>query len=375
MIKFNNKQSKLFLIITLVVLLVLPFFATAKNYTTFINGKKTSIPALKQSPSGLIFVSEDLIRSMGDSIVSKKGNTIIVKKGSKQLKFVANKTTYWVNGKAKPIATKTVRGKKVTVYAVPKIIKGKFYLPLSVLQTEFCYKVQIKGYSIYLTKPVASNTNKTNNTNLKLTGNPIYDYYLRKPIYDFGSKKLEKFTLLPKLGTPKTGNDKLSLKEGWVMPVLDEFATDNVNKDFEILKNKLEMGLFAPAVDNSIYYSPFGINKGWECIVLGHSNAPHAFVTIWYRYPYYNQDDVSGEIMSKINFIFPQILRFYFPTKWEVIWDNIVGNSGSLERGVIYNLDGREFLASDSAPIYFISEKGGKLDRNFYLIKQGLKGN
>jgi len=361
---------KRFTLFILTLSLILnPFILTKTNasstYKIYINNSKTNIQTTTQQ--GLIFVSEDLIRQMGDSI-SRQGNSVIVKKSNKELRFTVGKNSYTINGKQKLISSKKV---------YPKTIQNKVFLPLSVLQNELGYKVQIKGRNIYITKPTTNSTNNTktnyntnsvnnpNFKNAKLTGNPIYDYYLRKPYKEAGNSKRMLWTkLMPKLGIPQPGNDKLDLETGWVMPYLNTFATDNWEKDTETLKNSLEMHYFAPGVDKSIAYSPDMINGGWEVLQLNYSEEYKTY-GLWYRYPYKDETDVNGSAIAKMNFIHPQILRFYFPTKWELIWDNVVGNhaSGTLERGVIYQLDGREFIADYDLPVFIWSRKGEPINR------------
>lgn len=375
----------------LIIMLTLSYSAIAEtkdtnSYVIYINGTKSTIPSFKQSPSNLVFVSEDLITKMGDKVV-KQGNSIVVKKGNKQLKFQNGKTVYWVNGKSKSLATKKVKGKTVPVYAIVKSIGGKLYIPLSVLQNEFGYPVKMSGNTIYVGKLPTPNTNTTNtNTGHKLTGNnPIYDYWVQHPVTLNDVKQYDVKTtpkmFFPKLGTPSEDNDirvfenNRGFKSGWVMPVLpsNTFATDNWEKDRETLKKYLEMGDFN-SWGGAIKYSPSGKNAGWETMVLGVENKPAVDYIIWFRYywyPFYNE--MTAFENQKINWIHPQVLRFYFPTKWQEIWENAIGRSQTIYVGRIYVFDGREFMVDKNDGCFYFSKKGGKLDRNDEYVKRGLE--
>ncbi|MCX7884463.1 MAG: copper amine oxidase N-terminal domain-containing protein [Caloramator sp.] len=381
----KNKKGIIIIILTL-ILTTISLSALAVTNNIYINGTKTSISLFTQSPSNLIFVSEDLITKMGDKIV-RQGNSIIVKKGNKQLKFQEGKTVYWLNGKSKPLATKKVSGKTVPVYAIVKSINGKLYVPLSILQTELGYPVKISGSIVYVGKlPANTQTNNDNiNKGHKLTGNnPIYDYWVQHPITLNDVKQFDVKTtpkmFFPELGTPAEDNDirvfenNRGFKSGWVMPVLpiNMFATDDWDKDRETLKKYLEMDDFDSW--GAIKYSPSGIKAGWETMVLGVENKPGVDYTIWFRYywyPFYNETTAFEN--QKINWIHPQVLRFYFPTKWQEIWENAIGRSETIYVGRIYKFDGREFMVDKTSGSFFFSVKGGKLDRNYWRVKEGLE--
>lgn len=169
----------------------------------------------------------------------------------------------------------------------------------------------------------------------------------------------------PIIGVPTANNNELNLENGWVLPVLKSTSTDDVEKDAKILEDELELTPTTPEEsyenDNAlaIYYPQSGsvARTSLGNPFAGDTVGPQCFNEITfleYNMPY-------DKWMSKLPYINAQLLKFYFPTQWQNIYNKLMADQFKDADRFVW--DGREVVVevSPMTVIIAMSKKGEKL--------------
>ena len=138
--------------------------------------------------------------------------------------------------------------------------------------------------------------------------------------------------VMPKFGHPGMYNKYTFIDNNWIIPMLKSKATKDPIKDFKTLSDELQI----PLGNNSrgIWYSPLNqstVDTSMAASVHPNGKEVGLIMNNYFNYKY-------SPYASKQDYIFPQILKFYFPTKWELLHKNLIGARSDFQIGKEYDL-------------------------------------
>lgn len=311
-----------------------------ENTKVYISGGQTFVPA------------EDFARAAGDEVTSTMNSLTITHNGDSYY-FSSGQNVYRVNGNPINMSVEEKNGVKVPSGAKSKAINHKVYVPINVLVNVLGYDVHEDTQTIWFgEKPSVSIESSSNSTNSSNTVGNI------------------------------TENMKKSLDDGWVVPQLPDNirSTDDLLADSQALQKYLEFeqnGL----TPTSAKFNPFNNGFDYSTAAVGPIYSGE-FTSIYFQGYYFPDSDAY---MKKVNYINPQVLKFYFPTSWQWINDKYI-DGGDLS-GSRIRIDGRDtfFSSGSSSQTIHISKVGGELGNDIpnlpnsistvigteYTVKQG----
>lgn len=289
-----------------------------ENTKVYISGGQTFVPA------------EDFAKAFGDETNINQTDLTINHNGNSYY-FGAGENNYRVNGSPKNLGVTEKNGIKVPNGAKIKSINKKIYLPIDLLNDVFGYNIQEDTQTIWIgQKPSTSTTSSSNSTSSSTSSS---------------------------LGSV-TENMKKSLDNGWIAPQLPDGirSTDDLLADSQALQKYLEF-IQNGETPTSAKFNPFNNGVDYACVGVG-PVFDEEFSSILFEGYYFPDND---GYMKKINYINPQVLKFYFPNSWEWIHNKYM--SGDDLNGTRMTIDGRDtfFSAVRGSQTIWFSKIGGVL--------------
>jgi hypothetical protein len=129
---------------------------------------------------------------------------------------------------------------------------------------------------------------------------------------------------------------------GWIPPKIKSVATDDINKNYEILKDELGF------TDGSLY-NPYGINAyaGVGAVIVGSANDPYFFTLL---FNYWNGSEKAPE-KNKVPYVARELFKFYFPNDYaklfKIMDDGYNNKDISQYIGKVFTLDNRKIKIVD----------------------------
>lgn len=380
----------LIMTISLIILLGfnnITFAADNPEIYFYIDGKKVEGRKLyKAEDNGDIFVPvADIVSKLGGKIEDNRKQGKGLKITNNGQSYIFDSTNYYTDGNSNFY--------KYDTKTKSRFVYGVFYIPYNTLNKLFGYELTIKENQVFLGAvpdklPVEKPVEEPKFVDLLPKDHPQYGSFERTGqvggdynwvnggynitrfgsfqsmpfdgvidntvISKFDSKMVKAFediyklvkenckrikseaSVMPKFGYPGIYNKYTFIDNNWIIPMLKSKATKDPIKDFKTLSDELQIPLSKDS--EGIWYS--SLNQETVNFVMGGSifnNKVELTMDSYFNYKY-------SPYMSKQDYIFPQILKFYFPTNWELLHKNLVGARSDFKDGKEYDLtlDGKK---------------------------------
>lgn len=334
---------RVLLAIAVIATLVVLTMANTASLVLYVNGNKSDAKPLYRG--NILFIPlKEAVEGMGDKFAWQSEPIFaLVTQGDMEIYVSAAMSVAKVNNKDVPFVTEVINGVKVPVQVKPFVNNKRLYVPVDFVRDVLGYPVVVQkiGNTTYVfvgTLPEKMPTGEEvapNQTPQQPAQQPEQQPQPAEKIeYDLPYKP----------------------PAGWVPPKIKSVATDDKQKNYEILEKELGF------LDGSAY-NPYGGKQPElaKILILGGTENHIAQIqfSAWYG------SKTEADIFNKIPYVSRELFKFYLPNDYDKLFkimdDGYNGKDVSKYINKPFKLDGREIkIVENQYSVTVVISKKGK---------------